>query len=158
MTLHLTQQFRRAIGDDPTKCILWVGAGLSASGVREGGKGLPDWNTLMQHMIDDLRDSKICEPAALQILESALRDGKYLEVAQAYKQRTRPDQFAAFLKTELDPPDIAESEVHQTILRIHFRGIFTTNFDRVFERQSDLLEPLVYPQCLNDIDGFRRGD
>jgi len=155
MALHPTRQFLRAIGDDPTKCILWVGAGLSTFGVRKGGKGLPDWNALMQRMIDDLRDSKICEPAALQILESALNDGKYLEVAQAYKQRTRPDQFAAFLKTELDPPDIAESKVHQTILRIHFRGIITTNFDRVFERQSDLLAPLVYPQCLDDVDGFR---
>lgn len=158
MALHPTRQFRRAIGDDPTKCILWVGSGLSASGVRKGGKGLPDWNALMKRMIDDLRDSESCEPAALHILEAALKDGKYLEVAQVYKQRTRPDQFAAFLKTELDPPDIAESKVHQTILRINFRGIITTNFDRVFERQSDLLVPLVYPQCLDDIDGFRRSD
>ncbi len=158
MALHPTLQFRRAIGDDPTKCILWVGAGLSASGVRKGGKGLPDWHALMQRMIDDLRDSESCEPAALQILEAALKDGKYLEIAQAYKQRTRPDQFAAFLKTELDPPDITESKLHQQILRIQFRGIITTNFDRVFERQSDLLVPLVYPQCLDDIDGFRRSD
>lgn len=158
MALHPTRQFRRAIDDDPTKCILWVGAGLSASGVRKGGKGLPDWNVLMQRMIDDLRDSENCEPAMLQMLKVALKDGKYLEVAQAYKQRTRPDQFASFLKTELDPPDIAESKIHQTILRINFRGIITTNFDRVFERQSDLLVPLVYPQCLDDIDGFRRSD
>lgn len=112
----------------------------------------------MQHMIDDLRDSESCEPAVLQSLEAALKDGKHLEVAQAYKARTRSDQFAAFIKAELDPPDIAESKVHQTILRINFRGIITTNFDRVFERQSDLLEPLVYPQCLDDIDGFRRSD
>lgn len=158
MALHPTRQFRRAIGDDPTKCILWVGAGLSASGVRKGGKGLPDWNALMQRMIDDLRDSESCEPATLQMLEATLKEGKYLEVAQAYKQRTRPDQFASFLKTELDPPDIAESKIHQTILRINFRGIITTNFDSVFEHQSDLLVPLVYPQCLDDIDGFRRSD
>ena len=156
MALHPTRQFRRAIGDDPTKCILWVGAGLSASGVRKGGKGLPDWNALMQRMIDDLRDSESCEPAVLQNLDAALKDGKYLEVAQAYKQRTRPDQFAAFIKAELDPSDIAESKVHQIILRINFRGIITTNFDRVFERQSNLLDPLVYPQCLDDVDGFRR--
>jgi len=158
MALHPTRQFRRAIGDDPAKCILWVGAGLSASGIRKGGKGLPDWNALMQRMIDDLRDSDSCEPAALQKLEAALKERKYLEVAQAYKARTRPDQFAAFIKAELDPPDIAESRLHQTILRINFRGIITTNFDRVFEKQSDLLVPLVYPQCLDDIDGFRRSD
>jgi len=110
----------------------------------------------MQHMIDELRDSHGCEPASLQSLEAALEQGKYLEVAQTYKQKTRPDQFAAFIKSELDPPDIIESTVHRTILEIRFRGIITTNFDRVFERQSDLLVPLVFPQCLDDIDGFRR--
>lgn len=110
----------------------------------------------MQRMIDDLRDSESCEAAALQSLEAALKQGKYLEVAQAYKQRTRPDQFAAFIKGELDPSDIGESKVHQVILKINFRGIITTNFDRVFEQHSDLLAPLVYPQCLDDVDGFRR--
>ena len=63
MALHPTRQFLRANDDDPTKCILWVGAGLSASNVREGAKGLPDWHTLMQRMIEDLRDSGSCEPA-----------------------------------------------------------------------------------------------
>jgi len=110
----------------------------------------------MQRMIDDLRDSESCETSALQGLEAALKQGKLLEVAQAYRQRTRPDQFAAFIKGELDPPDISESKIHQVILKINFRGIITTNFDRVFERQSDLLAPLVYPQCLDDVDGFRR--
>ncbi len=158
MALHLTQEFRRAIRSDPAKCILWVGAGLSASGVRQGGKGLPDWNALMQRMIDDLRDSESCEGTVLQQMEAALKDGRCLEVAQAYKERTRPDQFAAFIKAELDPPDVVESKLHRLILDIRFRGIITTNFDRVFELQSDLLEPLVYPQCLDDIDGFQQGD
>lgn len=155
MALHPTRQFRRAIDDDPTKCILWVGAGLSAGSVRQGGKGLPDWNALMQRMIDDLRDSESCEAPVLQSLEASLKQGNFLEVAQVYKQRTRPDQFAAFIKGELDPADIGESKVHQAILKITFRGIITTNLDRVFERQSDLLTPLVYPQCLDDVKGFQ---
>ena len=156
MALHPTRQFLRAIDDDPTKCILWVGAGLSASDVRQGAKGLPDWHTLMQRMIDDLRDSGSCEPADLESLQGALEHGEYLEIAQTYRQKTRPDQFAAFIKSEIDPPDIVESTVHRTIIDIRFRGIITTNFDRVFERQSDLLDPLVYPQCLDDVNGFRR--
>ncbi len=156
MSLHITQQFRRAIEGDPTKCILWVGAGLSASTVRQGGKGLPDWAALMQHMIDELRDSANCDEPTLQNLDAALKQKKYLEVAQIYKQRTRPDQFAGFIKTEFDPSDICDSSVHRAILDVRFRGIITTNFDRVFEQQSDLLVPLVFPQCLDDIDGFRR--
>lgn len=156
MPLHLTKQLSRAIQDDPSKCVLFVGAGLSASGVRQGGKGLPDWDTLMQQMIDDLRDSEKCDAATLAKHEESLREGKHLEIARSFKQRTRPDQFAAFLKAELDPPDIASSKVHEVILKTNFRGIITTNFDMVFEYQSNRLQPLIYPQCLEDIDSFRR--
>lgn len=85
MTLHITQQFRRAIESDPTKCILWVGAGLSASTVRQGGKGLPDWAALMQHMIDELRDSANCDEPTLQSLDADLKQKKYLEVAEIYQ-------------------------------------------------------------------------
>lgn len=156
MPLHLTKQLSRAIQDDSSKCVLFVGAGLSASGIRQAGNGLPDWDTLMQHMIDDLRDSEKCDVGTLAKLEELLREGKHLEIARTFKQRTRPDQFAAFLKAELDPPDITLSKVHEVILKTNFRGIITTNFDMVFEYQSNRLQPLVYPQCLDDIDSFRR--
>ncbi|MCK4642457.1 SIR2 family protein [bacterium] len=156
MPLHLTKQLKRAIQDDPSKCVLLVGAGLSASGVRKKGKGLPDWDTLMQHMIEDLRDSNNCDASTLAKLEELLKEGKYLEIARIFKQQTRSDQFAAFLKAELDPSDIVSSKVHEDILKTNFRGIITTNFDLVFEYQSNRLQPLVYPQCIDDINAFRR--
>ena len=78
MPLHLTKQLSRAIQDDPSKCVLFVGAGLSASGVRQGGRGLPDWDILMQHMIDDLRDSEKCDAATLAKHEESLGEGKHL--------------------------------------------------------------------------------
>src|SRR5215813_7931540 len=156
MPLHVTRQFKRAINDDPSKCVLFVGAGLSVSGVRQGGKGLPSWDVLMQHMIDDLSDSESCEAAALTHIQQLLKAGKHLEVALAFKQQTRQDQFAAFLKSELDPPDLIPSKLHDTILRTSFRGIITTNFDMVFESQSDALDPLVYPQFLDDPSAIQR--
>jgi hypothetical protein len=48
MALHITKQLRRAFQDDPTNCILFVGAGLSVNGVRKNGKGLPTWKQLIQ--------------------------------------------------------------------------------------------------------------
>lgn len=156
MSLHLTKQLKRAIQNDPSKCVLLVGAGLSVSGVRKKGKGLPDWNTLMHHMIEDLRDSENCDATTLAKLEELLEKGKHLEVARLFKLRTRSDQFATFLKSELDPPDIVPSKIHEVILKTNFRGIITTNFDSVFEHQNHRLQTLVYPQCLDDIDSFRK--
>jgi hypothetical protein len=107
-------------------------------------------------MIDDLRDSENGDAATLLRLEDSLKEGRYLEVAQAFKQQTRPDQFVAFLKAELDRPDLCSSTLHEVILKTAFRGIITTNFDMMFEHQSNRLQPLVYPQFLGDIDSFRR--
>jgi CheY-like chemotaxis protein len=155
MPLGLTKEFKRAIQEDPSKCILFVGAGLSASKVRKGGRGLPDWEILMRHMVDDLRDSGKCEESLLLELENHLKAGNFLLISNIYKSRTRPDQFTAFLRSELDPPDIINSRIHELILRINFRGIITTNFDLVFEHQDKKLHPLAYPHFLEDIDAFR---
>jgi hypothetical protein len=156
MTLHLTKQLSRAIQGDPSKCILFVGAGLSSSGVRKGGKGIPDWNTLVKYMIEDLRDSKNCDTVLLSKLLEFHKQGKYLDVAHIFKKQTRPDQFVAFLKEYLDPPDIIQSKIHEVILKIKLRGIITTNFDMVFEIQSDRLQPLIYPQFLGDPSSIQR--
>ena len=156
MPLHLTNQLKQAIQGDPSKCVLFVGAGLSASAVRQGGKSLPDWDTLMKHMIDDLRDVESCDATFLAKLEESLKEGKHLEIARAFKELTRPDQFASFLKTELDPSDLVPSQIHQVILMTRFRGIITTNFDVVFEFHNDVLDPLVYPQFLEDPSAIQR--
>lgn len=110
----------------------------------------------MRHMIDDLRDSENCDPNDLDLFEAMLQDRRHLEVAREFKDRTRPDQFAAFLKAELDPPDLVHSRLHEVILKTNFRGIITTNFDVVFEFHSDLLDPLVYPQFLEDPSAVQR--
>jgi hypothetical protein len=107
-------------------------------------------------MIEDLRDAENCDAGTLAKLEESLKECKHLEIARVFKQRTRPDQFAAFIKAELDPPDIVSSRVHEVIIKTNFRGIITTNFDLVFEYQSNRLQSLFYPQCLDDIDSFRR--
>ncbi|MCA1839469.1 MAG: SIR2 family protein [Actinobacteria bacterium] len=133
-----------------------MGAGLSVSGIRAGGQGLPDWKTLLRHAINDLRDSEKCDAETLTNLETWLEGGKYLEIAQEFHNRTRPDQFAEFIRAEFDPDDLVPSKLHETILQCKFRGVITTNFDKVFERQGYSLDPLVYPLCLDDLNGFKR--
>ena len=49
-----------------------------------------------------------------------------------------------------------ESELHQLILDIGFKGIVCYNFDLVFEKQSDKLDKIVYPDLLEQVAHFRR--
>ena len=152
MTIYLTKQFKREIKDDPSNCVLLVGAGLSKSGVRKEGQGFPDWYTLMKDMIEELRESK----HDVKELEILLKKGEYLKIASVFKQKTRHDQFSEFLREVFTKNDIIPSRIHEIILEIGFRGIITTNFDLVFEHQSDRLQQLVYPQFLDEPSLFKR--
>ena len=143
MPLHLTRQLKRAFQDDPRNCILFVGAGLSVSGVRKNGKGLPTWRQLIQAMIEDLKDSEKCDEITLQKIDNLFQKNEYLKLAQIFREKTRPDQYAAFLKEQLDPNDLTASKVHELLLSIDFKGIITTNFDCVFENQSNRIQPLI---------------
>jgi hypothetical protein len=155
MATYLTDRFRRAIQYDSHHCILFAGAGLSVRGVRKGGIGLPDWGVLTRQMIGDLKDSDLVNASTLSRLEDWQEKKEYLRVAGLFVKHTPPQQFSEFLRDLLDPGDLVSSRLHKLILRANFRGIITTNFDRVFEAQTTSLSPLIYPTCLNDIDGFR---
>lgn len=156
MSLHLTNELKRALENDPKKCILFVGAGLSSANVREASKGLPTWQKLIKAMIDDLKDAEKCDENTLEKLNNLYDKKDYLEIAQVFKERTRPDQYSAFLKELLDPDDLTNSKIHEIILSIGFRGIITTNFDCIFETQSNIIQPLIYPQGFEDIMPFRK--
>ncbi len=155
MALHLTGQLKRAFQGDPRNCILFVGAGLSVSGVRKDGKGLPTWKQLIQSMIEDLKDSDKCDEISLQKIDEQFKRNEYLKVAQIFREKTRPDQYASFLKEQIDPNDLSQSKIHELILSVNFKGIITTNFDCVFENQSNRLQPLIYPQGFEDVNAFR---
>ena len=80
----LTPRLMNAIGDDPTRCLLWVGAGLSKVGVRGRNQGLPDWQELMCAMIDYLREEG--QPTSLiERLEKHLEADppRYAKIADA---------------------------------------------------------------------------
>ena len=152
---YLTNQFIRSIKNSPRNCILFVGAGLSVKGVRENGEGFPTWRQLIETMIEDLKDSRKCDASTLKEIDTYYTNGDYLKIAEIYRTKTRSDQYSAFLKEQLDPKDLSRSVIHEQILSIDFRGIITTNFDCVFEHNSNTLSPLVYPQAFKNVETFR---
>jgi hypothetical protein len=151
----LTDQFKRAIQYQASRCVLLVGAGVSVGPVRKTGEGLPNWKSLIGYMIEDLKDSG-ASTNNLARLKKLWKAGQYLKVASVYKRLTTPSQFSDFLKEHLDPSDLGPSRVHRAILKAGFEGIITTNFDRVFEQQDGQLDALVYPQFLLDSRSFKR--
>jgi hypothetical protein len=58
---------------------------------------------------------------------------------------------------QLDPPDLVRSDVHDVALAIEFRGIITTNFDRIIEFHTDRFRPWSYPYFLEEPAALQRG-
>jgi hypothetical protein len=106
-------------------------------------------------MIDDLQNSRMLDDRTFRRLKHWHRGEEYLKVAGAFVKHTPPQSFRNFLKEQLDPPDLAPSTLHRSILDTRLRAIVTTNFDKVFEFQGRSLSPLIYPHCFNDVDSFR---
>jgi len=156
----IPRRFLDAIHGDPGNCVLVVGAGLSRSGVREGGGGIPDWDGLMRLMIDHLADADRCDEATLFALRNMLAEDppRYTEIAEEFSTCHSHDRdgYETFLRSVLMPDDLTDSDVHRLILRTGFRGIVSFNFDNVFEHQSGRLHPIVYPELLEQIGQFQR--
>jgi SIR2-like domain len=158
--MGILDKFIDAIGADPANCVLVVGSGLSKQGVRAGGKGLPDWDELMRLMVHDLDESKRCPAAAIAQFRTWLTEDppRYLDIADAFRKAYTHDLdgYERFLRRHLRPDDLADSQLHRLILGIGFKGIVSYNFDLIFEKQSDRLDKIVYPDLLEQIGHFRR--
>ena len=158
--MNIPQRFLDAIDRDLGNCILVVGAGLSKTGVRRGGGGLPDWDQLMHLMISHLEQTGRYAANKIDQLGAMLEDSppRYLDIAEEFSiaHCNDHDGYETFLRRHLKPDDLVESSFHKAILDAGFRGIVSYNFDLVFEKQSNQLERLVYPDLMDQIGLFQR--
>jgi hypothetical protein len=103
------------------RAILFVGAGVSM------GVGLPSWQTLIDHLLDDLG----LEPSVLDGMH-----GGHQLLAEHYRlKRGGIGRLRSWLDRNwrIDPARIAASRVHSLIVELDFPVIYTTNYDRNLE-------------------------
>ena len=108
------------------RCVLFVGAGLSAAA------GLPGWGDLLKGMIEVIRadDSTRSDLGELQRL---FETGRFLQVADYCKDRLGKTRYHEYLAKRLQPTSTDTPEAHQHISRLPFRAVVTTNYDSLLE-------------------------
>ncbi|MCK1360937.1 SIR2 family protein [Bradyrhizobium sp. 199] len=110
------------------RAVLFVGAGVSMA------VGLPSWQSLIEHLLDDLD------------LERDVLDGMhggYQMLAEYYRlKRGGIGPLRSWLDRNwrVDPERIAASELHRIIVELDFPVIYTTNYDRNLETAFDVLK------------------
>jgi hypothetical protein len=105
------------------KCILFVGSGLSSLA------GFPTWPQLIDRLVAKAKRSPNARLEGLGAME-ARRD--YLMLAEFARDTLGAWDYTRVLKKELDQP-IPASPVHRLIAGTDYRGIITTNYDRLLE-------------------------
>jgi hypothetical protein len=126
------------------RCVLFAGAGLSASAK------LPGWGELLRGLIDVVRDNDPMR-SDVEELQRLLEASRFLQVADYCKDRLGKARYYEYLEKRLQPPSAATSEVHRLISRLPFRAIVTTNYDSLLE-DSYFFETRLKPKAPTHAD------
>jgi hypothetical protein len=105
------------------KCILFVGSGLSCAA------GYPSWGEMVLRLVDEARQ---IPGAKVQGLEELIEKKDWFTLAEFARTTLTPFDFGEVL-TEMLGDTGQPSRAHELIARTDFRGIITTNYDRLLE-------------------------
>lgn len=111
------------------RCVLFLGAGVSASAADSAGANPKDWSQF-------LKDACSLVPARTKAdeIKVLIDQRRYLLALQAITQESDAGDYQHFLTREFNNPSFLPSDLHKTILEIDSRIVITTNFDKIYER------------------------
>ncbi len=127
------------------RCVLFVGAGLSAAA------GLPTWGGLLDEVLKELESNSDANAPELRALWEAK---KYLEVAD-HCADAKSAQLRTTLMGRVRGATEPIPEVHKILRTFPFAGIVTTNYDKLVERAfwEAGLVPKVHTHASKDAFG-----
>ncbi|GAA0744693.1 SIR2 family protein [Gaetbulibacter jejuensis] len=115
------------------KCILFVGAGLSAKIKRTNRKQLPLWGAFLSELLEWAKSKNAMFWNGPDEIEEIIKKGNYLLAAQELQECVTLGEFSEFLNSVFRDLDVKPSETHKNIFKIPFRALLTTNYDNLLE-------------------------
>jgi hypothetical protein len=105
------------------KCVLFVGSGLSSLA------GYPSWSELVGSLVGAAKKIPFASTGGIDEFEQS-KD--YFTLAEFARSALGPSQYTALLRQQLGRP-VKPTHAHQAIARTDYRGLITTNYDRILE-------------------------
>jgi SIR2-like domain len=123
------------------RCIAIVGAGLSV------GIGIPNWRGTLTAIIDwserqGVHLSDIDDLKRLIVDEGS----NILQIAQDLREQLGPSRYGDVLRHIFRPPGVKPTAAHELLVQIPFRGVITTNYDKLIEFAYGSNLPMVCTQ------------
>lgn len=109
------------------RCVLFLGAGVSASSRDDKGNRPLTWDKFLEKACGLVQDKK--KQGAIRKL---IAERKYLVALQAIRDLSNPSNYRDLLD-ECYNGKFQPSELHQAIYDLNARIVITTNFDKIYE-------------------------
>jgi len=136
------------------RAVLVIGSGISRHSVNTAGAKPPVWKAFLDKAVIDCPDK-----TDMGVIEQAIGEGDYLHACEWLKKRY-DSRWRKYLRDTFSTPGFAPAEIHQQILNLDCRIVFTMNFDDIYERHADGVHKgsyIVKNYYDNDVEEFLRG-
>lgn len=104
--------------------ILYIGSGVSC------WSGLPSWSKLLKDLSAYVTEMGYPN----EHINKAISNGKFLYAASLSKKQLTSQEYAYFLKKEMDNETFQPSKLHEAIVQLGCNNYVTTNYDKLFEK------------------------
>lgn len=137
------------------RAIVVLGSGVSRHSVGNGDTRPPTWKAFLTKATEDCPDK-----ADLAPVRNAIASGDYLHACECLKKRF-DEEWVAYLRQTFSQPAFPPADIHEQILRLDFRVVFSLNFDDIYERHVSSIHRgshIVKNHSDTDASEFLRGD
>lgn len=115
------------------KCVLFLGAGISANSKNKEGKQPATWNSFLKNIQD--ANKKKLKPQK-KIVDKLLRENDFLSACEVIVDAIGEVEFGEALENEFRRPGYIPSDVHKIIYSLDSRIVITPNVDKIYEQYA----------------------
>lgn len=111
------------------RCILFLGAGVSASTKNSDGESPKEWKSLLTSAAELISDEN-----KKNDVKQLITNNKLLIALQAISREVDAGDYHQLLNLSFNNGTFVPSKLHKVIFELDSRIVITTNFDKIYER------------------------
>lgn len=137
------------------RSVIMIGSGVSRHSLGRESARPPTWREFLEKALNDCPSRDNLAPVDL-----AIRENDLLHACEWLRSRF-DERWIAYLRETFTAPAFAPAEIHDRVLRLDSRIVFSLNFDDIYERHANSIHHgshIVKNYHDSDAAEFLRGD
>ncbi|MBD5510741.1 MAG: SIR2 family protein [Lachnospiraceae bacterium] len=115
------------------KCVLFLGAGISANSCNSEGKRPATWEAFLRSILEN-RKTRLS--GHIDVIEQMLAQKDYLTACEIIVDAIGETDFGELAADEFRRPGYMPSEVHAAVYSLDSRLVLTPNIDKIYEQYA----------------------